>query len=302
MAEKKKNNSPGTSQEPGISWHSLELDDVRARLETSSQGLSSAEAARRLERYGFNELQEKPRSTFLQLLIAQLNNFIVILLIVASVVSALLGDWVEAIVILLIVVLNAILGVVQESKAEESLAALKKMAAPECQVLRDGQRSSVPARDLVPGDLVFLEAGNFVPADLRLLEAVNLRVEEAALTGESVPVQKDASLVLDEAASLGDRKNSAFMGTIINYGRGLGMVVTTGMQTQIGLIAEMLQAVEEEETPLQKRLDQLGKILGVGALAICGVVFLLGLFRSGVLTEGITAETSEAIIESNDTL
>ncbi len=164
-----------SSQEKSITWHDLKLEDVYTRLEASQQGLTTEEVARRTERYGLNELAEKPRPSFFQLVLAQLNNFIVILLIVASIISALLGDWIEAGVIMLIVVLNAILGVVQESRAEEALAALKKMAAPECQVLRNGQRVSVPARELVPGDVVFLEAGNFVPADMRLIEAVNLR-------------------------------------------------------------------------------------------------------------------------------
>ena len=298
MVDKINQKSPDLEPDFYISWHDLDLDDVLVKLETHPQGLSKNEVARRLDRYGPNELKEKPRPTFLQLLLEQLNNFIVILLIVASVVSAILGDWIEAGVIMLIVVLNAALGVVQESKAEESLAALKKMAAPECQVLRDGQRVSVPARGLVPGDMVFLEAGNFVPADMRLIEAVNLRVEEAALTGESVPVQKNASIVLEKDASLGDRKNTVFMGTLVNYGRGQGVVVSTAMHTQLGLIAEMLQAVDEEQTPLQTRLDQLGKTLGIAALFICGVVFLLGLIRSDVFTMGISSEASKIIIES----
>ncbi len=296
-----KQSKPDASQaQPAtqIAWHSLHAATVMVRLEAAETGLSSAEVTRRTEQYGLNELQEKPRPTFLQLVIAQLNNFIVILLIVASVISALLGDWLEAAVIMLIVVLNAILGVVQESRAEEALAALKKMAAPESQVLRDGKRISVPASQLVPGDVVFLEAGNFVPADMRLIEAVNLRVEEAALTGESVPVHKDDALQLQEDASLGDRKNMIFMGTIVNYGRGRGVVVATGMQTQLGMIADMLQAVEEEGTPLQARLDQLGKTLAIAALAICGVIFLIEAYRSGVLTEGFTPEVQEALVES----
>ncbi len=282
-----------------FSWHAMSSDEVLKSLETQShEGLSTPEAARRLEKYGRNELAEKPRPTFLQLVIEQLNNFVVILLIVASVISALLGDWVEAGAILLIVVLNAVLGVVQESRAEEALAALKKLASPEAQVLRDGRRVTIPAAELVPGDIVFLEAGNFVPADIRLTEAVNLRVEEAALTGESVPVQKNAAAVLNENASLGDRKNTAFMGTVVSYGRGRGIVVATGMHTQLGLIANMLQNVEEEETPLQQRLEQLGKLLGWGALAICGVVFLVGLARTGIFTTGFTAETQAAVVES----
>ncbi|MER2598845.1 MAG: cation-translocating P-type ATPase [Caldilineales bacterium] len=291
-------NQTTTPADNKLSWHSLAGDAVLSRLNTGERGLTSEEAALRLEHYGRNELREKPRPTFLQLVIAQLNNFIVILLIAASVISALLGDWLEAGVIMLIVVLNAILGVVQESRAEEALAALKKMAAPESQVLRNGQHVSVPASELVPGDIVFLEAGNFVPADMRLIEAVNLRVEEAALTGESVPVQKNAALLLDADATLGDRKNSVFMGTVVNYGRGRGVVVDTGMKTQLGLIADMLQAVEDEGTPLQERLDQLGKSLAIAALAICGVIFLLGLWRSGVFSHGLNTETTDTIVES----
>ncbi len=298
MADKTKGISPKVDPDLAIQWHSLRAEDVLVQLEVPDQGLSLEEVGRRLERYGPNELREKPRPTFLQLVIQQFNNFIVILLIIASVVSAILGDWIEAGVIMLIVLLNAILGVVQESRAEESLAALKKMAAPECQVIRGGQRVTVAARALVPGDIVLLEAGNFVPADMRLIEAVNLQVEEAALTGESVPVKKDAALLLDKDASLGDRKNTVFMGTVVNYGRGRGVVVATGMHTQLGLIADMLQTVEEEGTPLQGRLDQLGKTLAIAALAICGVVFLLGLWRSNIFTLGFTPETADIVVES----
>lgn len=298
MAEKFQEKDPPVQPDLTYTWHSLAMDDVLVRLNAPPSGLTSEEVAKRQQQYGLNELREKPRPSFFQLVLAQLNNFIVILLIIASIISALLGDWIEAGVIMLIVVLNAALGVVQESKAEEALAALKKMAAPECQVLRDGQRILVPARELVPGDVVFLEAGNFVPADIRLIEAVNLRVEEAALTGESVPVQKNAAIVLDVDASLGDRKNTVFMGTVINYGRGRGIVVSTGMHTQLGMIADMLQAVEDEGTPLQARLDQLGKSLAIAALAICGVVFLLNLFRSGVFSQGFNPETSRLIVDS----
>ena len=296
---KQNNPDPNPSkQEVQVAWHALNAENVLTQLRSSETGLASDEVARRMQQYGPNELREKPRPTFFQLIVAQLNNFIVILLIAASVISALLGDWLEAGVIMLIVVLNAILGVVQESRAEEALAALKKMAAPESQVLRDGKRVSVPAGELVPGDVVYLEAGNFVPADMRLIEAINLRVEEAALTGESVPVQKNAALELKEDASLGDRKNMIFMGTVVNYGRGRGVVTTTGMQTQLGMIADMLQSVEDEGTPLQGRLDQLGKTLAIAALAICGLVFLLGAYRSGVLTKGLTPEVTDYLVES----
>ncbi|MRS02085.1 cation-translocating P-type ATPase, partial [bacterium] len=282
MIAKKQDAALTTAEDLSVTWHALSPDEVLNRLETTSvKGLTSAEVEKRQEIHGLNQLREKPRATFIQLVFAQLKSFVIILLIVASVISMILGEWVDSGAILLIVVLNAVLGVIQESRAEEALAALKKMAAPDAQVMRDGKRVSVPSNQLVPGDIVFLEAGNFVPADLRLLEAVNMRVEEAALTGESVPVQKNALLTLEAKSSLGDRKNTVYMGTVISYGRGHGVVTSTGMHTQLGLIANMLQSVNEEQTPLQKRLDQLGKTLGWACLAVCAIVFGVGILEGG---------------------
>src|SRR5512134_651253 len=268
------NNEP-----PRTEWHALKAQEVLDHLKVEHGGLTSGQASQRLEQYGPNQLKEAPRPTFLQMLWEQLNNFVVILLIIASIISALLGDYVEAAAIMAIVVLNSVLGIVQEQRAEEALAALKKLAAPDAQVVRDGRRVSIPSYELVPGDLVFLEAGNFIPADIRLLEAVNLRIEEASLTGESLAVQKNAAYVLEKNVPLGDRKNTAFMGTVVSYGRGRGVVTSTGMRTQLGLIATMLQSVETEETPLQRRLDQLGKSLSVAALFLVAVVFIVALIN-----------------------
>ena len=285
-----------SDQDVQITWHSLSreetLDKLQAPLE---KGLSSKDAETRQEKYGPNELREGKKRTFWNMVIDQLNNFVIIMLVVAAIISAILGELVDASAIVAIVVLNTIMGVVQESRAEQALDALKKMAAPEAQVLRDGHRISIPARELVPGDIVFLEAGNFVPADLRLLEAVNLKVEEAALTGESVPVEKNATETLDANASLGDRINTAFSGTIVSYGRGKGVVISTGMNTQIGLIATMLQSVEEEQTPLQIKLDQLGKLLGYACLAISAVVFISGWLNGADLLESFMVAVSLAI-------
>ena len=280
MNDKPLTQEPSPQSQIEHPWHALEAEEVLDKLEVELEtGLSSEEAKRRLERFGPNELVEKKRTTFWQMLWGQINSFVIWLLIGAAIISALLGDYVEAGAILLIVIFNAIMGIVQESRAEESLAALKKLAAPEAQVLRDGHRISLPAPQLVPGDIVFIEAGNYVPADIRLLEAVNLSVDEASLTGESVPVKKSADVVLEENISIGDRRNTAFMGTLVTYGRGRGVVISTGMHTQLGLIATMLQTVEEEQTPLMKRLDQLGKTLGIGAMAVCALVFLIGVIR-----------------------
>jgi len=275
-------------------WHALTAEEVLEHLKVRENGLSEPEAAERMTQYGPNQLTEAPRPGFLRLLWEQFNNFIVMLLIVASIVSALLGEWVDASAIIAIVLLNAILGIVQERRAEEALAALKKLAAPEARVLRGGHHVTISSRDLVPGDIVFLEAGNHVPADVRLLEVANLRVDEAALTGESLTVNKNAAMKLEANIPLGDRKNTVFMGTLVTYGRGRGVVIATGMRTQLGLIAKMLEGVDQEETPLQKRLDQLGKTLGWGALAVCGIVFVVAVIENTDL--GILAATGGGVL------
>lgn len=236
---------------------------------------------------------------FWKMLWGQINSFVIWLLIAAALISALIGwneyrytgqtsEFIEAAAILAIVILNATLGIIQEHRAEAALVALKKLATPEAHVLRDGHRVTILARDLVPGDIVFLEAGNYVPADVRLLEAVNLRIEEASLTGESLPVQKNAATILDKNVPIGDRRNTALMGTLVAYGRGRGVVTATGMRTQLGLIATMLQSIDEEETPLQRRLEQLGKALSIGALMLVAIVFVAALSHNTAIGELLT--------------
>lgn len=279
-----------------INWYTLEKVDISEKIKTDiEKGLSSELANERLSTYGYNEFSEKKGITIWQMLLEQFKDFLVLILIGASLVSAVIGEVTDAVVIILIVVLNAVLGIIQESKANKALEALKKMAAPEAKVIRDGVIKEIPARELVPGDLVLLEAGNYVPADLRLIESVNLKIEEASLTGESVPAEKNAEIVFNKEVPLGDRSNSAFMSTVVTYGRGKGVVVGTGMNTEIGLIAEMLETYDEESTPLQKKLSELGKILGIASLAICGVVFLLGVIRGVPLLEMFMTAVSLAV-------
>ena len=276
---------PPSDNQVEIVWHALDSEKVLEELKVPiDTGLTTEEVERRLKEFGPNELQERAGTTFWQRLWAQINSFVIWLLIGAAVISGITAIIeksfpTEMIAIMAIVILNAIMGMIQESRAEASLAALKKMASPEAHVLRDGHRQTVPAPQLVPGDIVFVEAGYFIPADIRLLEAVNLSIEEASLTGESVPAKKTAEARLESDIPIGDRENSAFMGTTVTYGRGKGVVTSTGMHTQLGLIATMLQAVEDEETPLQKRLDQLGKTLGIAAIIICILVFLVSAAR-----------------------
>jgi len=269
--------------------HGKPIEELVSGFQTHlEQGLTQQEAADRLRKFGANELTERPRPGFLALLWDQFNNYLVIILIIAALIALALGEWVDSIAIMFIVVLNAVVGVIQESKAEQALAALKKMAAPNAQVVRDGHQITVPGRELVPGDIVFVEAGNYIPADLRLVASVNLKVEEASLTGESVPSEKNAAVVLDKEIPLGDRKNSAFMSTMVTYGRGTGLVTGTGMSTQIGLIAEMIQSYVDEDTPLQQKLEHLGKVLGTICIAICAFVFVYGLIRDTRLTDVFT--------------
>ena len=254
--------------------------EAAKRLETDpSTGLGAAEAAKRLEKYGHNRLEGAKEKSILSMMLDQLKDFLVIILIIAASISIVLGETLEGIIILTIVVLNTILGVYQENKASNALKALKEMASPHVKVLRDGVVTEVASANIVPGDVVVLEAGDYIPADVRLLESRNLKVDEAALTGESVPVEKDADAILPDDASLGDRINSGFMGTMITYGRGQAIVAYTGMETQMGNIANMLNQSSEESTPLQKKLDNLGKLLGLICLGVCAAIFVLGLLR-----------------------
>lgn len=243
------------------------------------QGLTSSEVKARTEKYGENVLEGAPEKGILSMILDQLKDFLVIILMVAAVVSIGLGEALDGIIILMIVILNTFLGVYQENKASNALKALKEMASPHAKVLRDGKVTEVPSSAIVPGDIVILEAGDYIPADVRLIESMNMKVDEAALTGESLPVEKDAKLVLPEETGLGDRINSGFMGTIVTYGRGTAIVTNSGMQTQMGNIAGMLNQSPDESTPLQKKLDDLGKFLGFVCLAVCAAIFLLGLLR-----------------------
>jgi Ca2+-transporting ATPase len=261
------------------SWHRQPVVTVLEDLRSSPGGLTSRDARERLAVHGPNLLREGPRRTALGLLAGQFTDFMILVLLAAAVVSGLIGDVVDTIAILAIVGLNAVIGFVQEYRAERAMVALKAMAAPTATVLRDGATAVIPAADLVPGDVVLLEPGRIVPADLRLLETARLRAEEAALTGESVPVEKTTAPLPAEGLPVGDRTNMAYKGTTVAYGRGRGVVVATGMQTEFGRIAASLQQAEEVRTPLQRRLTRFGKNLSFGVLAICGVVFAAGLAR-----------------------
>ena len=257
-------------------WQAEPLSDVLLELDSSLEGLSELEAARRLAETGPNELNAKPPRTLAQMAREQLTDPMILILLVAAVLSALLQEWAEAGIIFAIVVVNAVIGIVQERKAQSSLEALRSMSAPEARVVRDGVEMVVPARDLVPGDLVQLGDGSMAPADLRLVEAAGLRMQEAALTGESVPVEKDASAVVLPGAPLGDRSNMAFATAIVTAGRGAGIVVATGMGTEVGHIAGMLEGDEELDTPIKRKLASFGKLLTIvgvaAALCLCGVL------------------------------
>lgn len=263
-----------------IDWYQLSATEALEKLETDvSVGLSEAEVSRRREKYGMNELIEGGQKSPWQILWEQFSAPLVVMLIVAAAISTFLEDYKNAIAIMAIVILNAFLGFRQEYNAEQAMAALKKLATPTVKVRRDGQVQEVSSRDLVPGDIVLLEAGNLVPADGRLLESFNLRVQEAALTGESEPVEKEAEAAFETEQGLGDRLNMVYMGTTVTYGRSTIAIASTGMETELGHIANLIQTVDSEPTPLQKRLEQVGKTLGAIAVAIAGVIFILGILR-----------------------
>mgnify|MGYP002407848029 CR=1 FL=1 len=261
-------------------WYGRSTEETCEAFGTDlEKGLRPEQVGALREKYGPNELAKKSGPTIAEMFLEQFKDYLVIILIVASIVSIAVGEITDSIVIIGIVIVNACLGVFQEYKAGKALEALKKMSAPSAKVIRGGELRTVPGEDLVPGDLVVLETGDYIPADVRITESVNLKADESALTGESVPVDKDAAALLEGEVGLGDRVNCGFMSTIVTYGRGQGIVTSTGMKTVIGGIAGMLQEAEEEDTPLQKKLAQMGKFLGTGCLVICALVFAMGLLR-----------------------
>lgn len=279
-----------------MDWYKKGIEEALIALNVDpGEGLNDREAELRLNKYGSNELKEEKGTTFLSKLVAQFSDFLVLILIGAAIVSMAMGESRDAIVILVVVVINALLGIYQEGKAEKALDALKKMTSPDAKVIRAGKTVIIPAHTLTPGDIVLLDAGNIVPADLRLIESSNLRIEEASLTGESVPVEKKASEVHEGEAPLGDRHNMAYMSTIVTSGRGKGVVVGTGHDSEIGKIATMIQSLDDEATLLQRRLNQLGKMLGTATIGICAIVFGIGILQGREIFEMLMIAISLAV-------
>lgn len=261
-------------------WHTLPVPEVSDKLASSlDSGLSPEECKRRAEHFGANELIEKPPRPIWRMLLDQFADFMILVLIAAALISGMIGDIEDTLAIVVIVLLNALIGFVQEFRAERAMAALKQMSAASARVLRGGEQLTVPAKELVPGDIVLLEAGNLVPADLRLIEVAQFKVDEALLTGESTTVEKHSATLENPELPLADRKNMTYKGTIATYGRGRGVVVATGMATELGKIATLLESSEDIKTPLQKRLTSFGRHLGIVVLVICAIIFVVGLLR-----------------------
>ncbi len=286
----------GEEQHVGKAWHNVKAVVLEDEFSTNfKNGLDERKAAERLEEDGPNELAKKEGLTLWDRIIAQLSDFLILILIGAAVVSGILGETVDAVVIIGIVIINAVMGIVQESKAEKAMEALQEMSAPEVNVIRNGETKELPSKDLVKGDIVLLSAGDFVPADVRLIESANLKIDESSLTGESVPADKKAGDILDPDTPLGDRDNSAFMGSIVNYGRAKGLVVNTGMDTELGKIAGMIESYEDKKTPLQEKLEGLGRGLGIATLVICAIVFIMGVIRGQDILEVFMTAVSLAV-------
>ncbi|AIQ58224.1 ATPase [Paenibacillus borealis] len=276
-------------------FHTLDTAEVLKQLESRGEGLTAEEAARKLERYGKNMLQETKSKSLLAKFIEQFKNVMIFILLAAAVLSGILGEWTDTVIILLVVVLNAVLGVIQENKAEQALEALKSMSSPQARVRRGGQVTEIKSEELVPGDIVLLEAGNVVPADLRLLEAASLKTEEAALTGESLPSDKQSGVLEGNDLVIGDRTNMAYMSSSVTYGRGVGVVTATGMETEVGRIAGYISEAENEVTPLQKKLDELGKYFTFIILGVCVVIFVVGWLEGRELLDMLLTSISLAV-------
>ena len=266
-------------------WFNKDVSEVEKELQTDiNKGLNNEQVKEKTEKYGLNELQAAKKKTLLQRFLDQFKDFSIIVLIIAAIVSGAVGiaqgeGVTDTIIILIVVIVNAVIGVVQESKAEKSLEALQKLSDHAAKVIRNGSMSVIPAKELVPGDIVVLDTGDYIPADLRIIEAVNLKSQEASLTGESVPVEKTTEKIDGTEVGLGDRINMLFSSSLVTYGRGKGIVVETGMTTEVGKIAGMINSAEKQETPLQQKLNKLGKTLGIVALSICVLIFIIGLIQ-----------------------
>ena len=266
-------------------WFNKDISEVEKELQTDiNKGLANEQVKERTEKYGLNELQEAKKKSLLQRFLDQFKDFSIIVLIIAAIVSGAVGiaqgeGVTDTIIILIVVVVNAVIGVVQESKAEKSLEALQKLSDHAAKVIRNGSMSVIPAKELVPGDIVVLDTGDYIPADLRIIEAVNLKSQESSLTGESVPVEKSVEKLNDKEIGIGDRVNMLFSSSLVTYGRGKGIAVETGMTTEVGKIAGMINSAEKQETPLQQKLNKLGKTLGIVALSICVLIFIIGLIQ-----------------------
>ncbi|NGT31507.1 calcium-transporting P-type ATPase, PMR1-type [Clostridium perfringens] len=277
-------------------WYKKSKNEILQELDVDEKnGLSSTEALRRLEKYGKNKLETKKKKTLFKQFLSQLKDVMIYILIIAAIISAFLGEISDALIILLVIIINAVIGVIQESKAEKALDALKELSTPKALVKRDGSLKEILSEDIVPGDIVIIDAGRYIPGDLRLIDTANLKIEESAFTGESVPSEKDASFLPDKEIPIGDQNNMAFMSTLATYGRGVGVVVSTGMNTEIGKIAKMIEQEENDETPLQKKLSELGKILGFLAIGICILIFIISFFQGRDLLEMFLTSISLAV-------
>ena len=278
-------------------WFSKTQEEVLKELDVNpATGLSSEEVEARREKYGENKLKGKPKKSLIALFFAQLQDMLIYVLLGAAVITIVIGEYVDSVIILLVVILNAVIGIFQEYKAEKAIEALQQMTTPKSLVRRNGELKEINSEEIVPGDVIILDAGRFVPADIRLIESANLQIEESALTGESVPSEKDAtSLHQDPKTPIGDKSNMAFMSTLATYGRGEGIVVATAMETEIGKIAKILDEEIAEMTPLQKRLEELGKTLGFVAIGICVLIFIIAFFQKRDLFEMFLTAISLAV-------
>jgi Ca2+-transporting ATPase len=288
-------NKINTSNTDNLLFHTLTIEETLLALDTSIEGLNQEEVTRRTNTFGENELQEGKKRTVFGMFVEQFKNAMVIILIIAALISGFLGEYTDSIIILAVVVLNSIMGVVQESKAEKALAALKQMSKPFAKVKRNGEVQQINSQEIVPGDIVIIEAGDYVPADMRLIETASLKIEEATLTGESVPSDKVIEPINKPDIVVGDRKNMAYMGSSVTHGRGVGTVTSTGMYTEVGKIAGYLSEQKTEETPLQKKLTEIGKYLSIGVVVIAIIIFIAGVVQGREYFEMFLTSVSLAV-------